>query len=191
MKPKETVRLIKPWIVLTLAVIFIILFVLGARKTRLVLLAFFLLPAGIGLLFTRRKALGMLTVFSVFLLYLCTAPGILAEEFHVLERVRFSFLRPAYERHLDTVLEEAGSDTRWSRAEQVPRLISDDICYHKENEHIWVLYVTEFDKYCGYMWCSDEEALESTAGFDEVRPAGDSWYYVKVFPFGLRQEAAR
>ena len=107
--------------------------------------------------------------------------------FQTMEGLRFSLLKPVYERNIETLKSEAalngGKDfDKLDHVENHLRFFASDVLIQQQEEHFMVVYITEPDSYSGYAWVSDQECqTEWMTGFTEKEPAGGNWYYVRIY----------
>lgn len=173
------------------AIAFAVLFLLGRRSIRTILVL--ILPtAGILLFIFKKWKAGIILFACVIPLYLLTAPGIFAPAFWKGEEVKLQIIKPALQKTADHWITAGLPDTE---KEMDFEILSDAasfyynyVLYKKQNDCVWMAFVSEPDKGCGYARASGEDAVQDMKDlFDEVIPTRDTnWFLVKIWPIKIR-----
>ncbi len=127
--------------------------------------------------------------FSVLLtlaLLLSEAPGIMKPAFQTMEKMRFALVRPVYEKDALRLKEELANEERLSlealpQTENHLKFLASTVMCRKKDDQLMLVYVTEWDRLCGYAWISDESCREWVSSLAERWPAGEGWYYVRIY----------
>ena len=173
-------------------VVLLAAFVMAQRsyRTVFVICAIILLVSDCIIFFRKKlhRIIGiLLSSILAFVLLLCTAPGIMKPIFQRLEELRFSLARSVYEKDIAVLKTGLAFNINQDRDELVQaenhlKFFASDVLIRQRNEHVMVVYITEWDSYSGYAWFSDQECqTEWMMNFTEKSPAEDNWYYVRIY----------
>ena len=173
------------------AIAFAVLFLLGRRSIRTILVL--ILPtAGILLFIFKKWKAGIILFACVIPLYLLTAPGIFAPAFWKGEEAKLQIIKPALQKTADKWITEGLPDTEeemdFEILSDTTSFYYDYVLYKKQNDRVWTAFISEPDKGCGYARASGEDAVQDMKDlFDEVIPTRDTnWFLVKVWPIKIR-----
>ncbi len=175
-----------------LLLIILAAFVLTQRSYRMIfLLCIFVLLVADCIVFIRQKGyriMGIvLSLVLCFVLFLCTAPGMMKPAFQAMEKLRFSLTQSVYEKDIYALKTRLSLDgekdlSQLDHAENHLKFFANDVLIRQQKEQLMVVYITEPDSYSGYAWVSDQECQAKwMENFTETASAGDNWYYVRIY----------
>lgn len=171
--------------------VFGLVFLLGRRNIRL-LLILVLLGVGILLLLFKKWKSGIIVSACIIPLFLLTAPGIFAPVFWKLEKAKLgiikSDLQNTVDRRITEALPETELENNFEKLSEPVSFYYTDIFYKKQENYAWVVFISEGDKGCGYAWASDKEAAQDMKDlFDKVISTTDeNWFLVKIWPIHVK-----
>lgn len=158
------------------------LFLFGFTYLRFFILLLFAGVTVIDLIKHRKRWL-LVDITIIILLYFAIGPGRFPLLFQSLERMRFMILQNQYENEAEVILNNYPEDTDYQMIDGCNWMLTSHgtVNYQRKEESAVIFFMTDYTEVSGYVYYTDETAMEYMKDCVMVEKIKDHWLMVQMY----------
>lgn len=166
---------------IVILIFLLLLFGFGFTYLRFFCLLFLVCITVINLI--QKKLWVFVEIVLIVLLCFSISPGRFPFLFQSLERIRFVILQNQYVNEVEAIIDNHQEDMDYQMIDGCNWILTSHgtVSYQRKEESVVIFFLTDYTKVSGYIYYSDQTALDWMKNCAQIENINDHWMMVQMY----------